>query len=139
MVRLTLRRSSARRAPISYTPPVNPPPPSTRAVFDRFLRRLGVFRDLSRPPGSSLTTFPMWTERYPRRPMRRLVALVIVGLFALTPAAHAITQSTLTASWDKRERRLGSYAGAYVVDLGSGRVLYSRNADKTLAPASNEK
>jgi serine-type D-Ala-D-Ala carboxypeptidase/endopeptidase (penicillin-binding protein 4) len=71
--------------------------------------------------------------------MRRLVALVIVGLFALPPAAHAITLSTLKASWDKRERRMGSYAGAYVVDLGSGRVLYSRNADKALAPASNEK
>jgi len=71
--------------------------------------------------------------------MRRLVALVIVGLFALPPVAHAITQSALTTSWDKRERRMGSYAGAYVVDLGSGRLLYSRNADKTLAPASNEK
>src|SRR4051812_15522564 len=139
MVRLTLRRSSARRAPISYTPPVNPPPPSTRAVLDRFLRRLGVFRDLSRAPGSSLTTFPMRCERYPRPPMRRLVALFIVGLFALPAGAHATTLSTLKASWDKRERRMGSHAGAYVVDLGTGRVLYSRNADRTLAPASNEK
>src|SRR5213076_93294 len=118
---------------------MKPPPPSTRAVFDRFLRRLGVFRGPSRPPGSSLTTFPMWCERYPRRAMRRFVALVIVGLFALPAAAHAITLSTLKASWDKRERRMGSHAGAYVVDLGTGRALYSRNADKTLAPASNEK
>jgi len=71
--------------------------------------------------------------------MRRLVALVIVGLFALPAAAHAIALSTMKASWDKRERRMGSHAGAYVADLGTGRVLYSRNADKTLAPASNEK
>jgi D-alanyl-D-alanine carboxypeptidase/D-alanyl-D-alanine-endopeptidase (penicillin-binding protein 4) len=34
---------------------------------------------------------------------------------------------------------MGSNAGAYVVDLGTGRVLYSRNADRVLAPASNEK
>src|SRR3954454_23924435 len=139
MVRLTLRRSSARRAPISYTPPVKPPPPSTSAVFDRFLRRLGVFRDRSRAPGSSLTTFPMRLERYPRPPMRRLVALVIVGLFALPAAAHAIAASTLKASWDKRERRMGSRAGAYVVDLSTNHVLYTRNAEQKLAPASNEK
>jgi D-alanyl-D-alanine carboxypeptidase/D-alanyl-D-alanine-endopeptidase (penicillin-binding protein 4) len=71
--------------------------------------------------------------------MRRLGALVIVGLLALPAAAHAITLSTLKTSWNKRERRMGSHAGAYVVDLGTGRVLYSRNADRTLAPASNEK
>jgi D-alanyl-D-alanine carboxypeptidase/D-alanyl-D-alanine-endopeptidase (penicillin-binding protein 4) len=71
--------------------------------------------------------------------MRRLVALVIVGLFALPAAAHAITLSSLKASWDKHERHMGAYAGAYAVDLGTGRVLYARNADRTLAPASNEK
>jgi serine-type D-Ala-D-Ala carboxypeptidase/endopeptidase (penicillin-binding protein 4) len=71
--------------------------------------------------------------------MRRLVAPVIVGLFALPAVAHAITLSTLKASWNKRERRMGSHAGAYAVDLGSGRVLYSRNANLRLAPASNEK
>ena len=71
--------------------------------------------------------------------MRRLVALLIVGVFAFPAGAHAITLSTLKASWDKRERRMGSHAGAYAVDLGSGRVLYSRNANLRLAPASNEK
>ena len=71
--------------------------------------------------------------------MRRLVALLIVGVFAFPTGAHAITLSTLKASWDKRERRMGSHAGAYAVDLGSGRVLYSRNANLRLAPASNEK
>src|SRR5437588_7686710 len=63
-VRLTDSRSSARSAPISYTPPVNPPPPSTSAVFDRAGRR----RDLevraaapgrSAPAVSSLTTLPI--------------------------------------------------------------------------------
>jgi hypothetical protein len=38
-VRLTLSRSSARSAPISYTAPVNPPPPSTSAVLESFARR----------------------------------------------------------------------------------------------------
>src|SRR4051812_28360582 len=53
MVRFTDSRSSARRAPISYTAPVKPPPPSTSAVFERARRR--------RLPAdvSSLTTFPM--------------------------------------------------------------------------------
>jgi D-alanyl-D-alanine carboxypeptidase/D-alanyl-D-alanine-endopeptidase (penicillin-binding protein 4) len=71
--------------------------------------------------------------------MRHLLGLVIVGLIALPPTAGAVTPSTLKASWNKRERRMGSHAGAYVVDLGSGRTLYSRNADLPLAPASNEK
>jgi D-alanyl-D-alanine carboxypeptidase/D-alanyl-D-alanine-endopeptidase (penicillin-binding protein 4) len=81
----------------------------------------------------------MFSERYSRRPMCRLIALVIAGLFALPAAAHAISGSTIKASWDKRERRMGSHAGAYVVDLGTGRTIYSRNADLALAPASNEK
>src|SRR5689334_7429124 len=81
----------------------------------------------------------MSSERYPRCPMRRLVALCIVGLLALPSAAGAITLSTLKAAWNKRERRMGSHAGAYVADLGSGQTLYSRNAELALAPASNEK
>lgn len=71
--------------------------------------------------------------------MRRLLALVIVGLLALPAVASAIDGATLKRSWDKRERRMGSRAGAYVVDLGTGRVLYSRHAELRLAPASNEK
>jgi serine-type D-Ala-D-Ala carboxypeptidase/endopeptidase (penicillin-binding protein 4) len=71
--------------------------------------------------------------------MRRLVALFIVGLLALPAVAGAISTSTIKRSWDKRERRMGSHAGAYVVDLGTGRVVYSRNANRALAPASNEK
>jgi serine-type D-Ala-D-Ala carboxypeptidase/endopeptidase (penicillin-binding protein 4) len=66
--------------------------------------------------------------------------LVIVAVLLVLPAgAGAIATSTIRASWDKRESRMGSHAGAYVVDLGTGRVIYSRNADRRLAPASNQK
>jgi serine-type D-Ala-D-Ala carboxypeptidase/endopeptidase (penicillin-binding protein 4) len=71
--------------------------------------------------------------------MRRLAALVILGLLALPAVASALDGSSLRRAWDKRERRMGSHAGAYVVDLGTGRVLYRRNAELPLAPASNEK
>src|SRR5437588_5098046 len=55
-VRLTDSRSSARSAPISYTPPVNPPPPSTSAAFDRRGRRWAAFFSVA---VSSLTTLPI--------------------------------------------------------------------------------
>jgi D-alanyl-D-alanine carboxypeptidase/D-alanyl-D-alanine-endopeptidase (penicillin-binding protein 4) len=71
--------------------------------------------------------------------MRRASVALLVALLALPAAAQAIDTSTLKASWDKRERKMGSHAGAYVVDLGTGQVLYARNADRVLAPASNEK
>src|SRR6266571_1337027 len=65
-VRLTVRRSSARSAPISYTPPVNPPPPRTSAVFERRLPLrvlLRVLLSLWLGPalgvGSSSTTSPI--------------------------------------------------------------------------------
>ena len=48
-VRFTASRSSARRAPISYTPPVNPPPPSTSAVLERRGRRRPACRSALRP------------------------------------------------------------------------------------------
>jgi D-alanyl-D-alanine carboxypeptidase/D-alanyl-D-alanine-endopeptidase (penicillin-binding protein 4) len=53
--------------------------------------------------------------------------------------ASALDGPALRRAWDRRERRMGSHAGAYVVDLGTGRVLYRRNAELMLAPASNEK
>src|SRR3954447_6018203 len=80
MVLLTASRSSARRAPISYTPPVKPPPPSTRAVLSRRGRRRRSNASLRPTPrgaidrccrplaleppaffrlGSSLTTLPI--------------------------------------------------------------------------------
>src|SRR5919108_2980335 len=67
-VRLTLRRSSARSAPISYTPPVKPPPPSTSAVRERRgLRRFGLATVLRSfwEGFSSRTTSPM-RDQYDR-------------------------------------------------------------------------
>src|SRR4051812_49210947 len=60
-VRFVASRSRARRAPISYTPPVTPPPPSTRAVRERRGRRRGVLPPLGfcLAGFSSLTTVPM--------------------------------------------------------------------------------
>jgi D-alanyl-D-alanine carboxypeptidase/D-alanyl-D-alanine-endopeptidase (penicillin-binding protein 4) len=71
--------------------------------------------------------------------MRRRIVLYLAVALALPATAHALDTSSLKKAWDKRERRMGSHAGAYVVDLGTRRVLYSRNADRPLAPASNEK
>src|ERR1700733_10900557 len=65
-VLFTASRSSARSAPISYTPPVKPPPPNTRAVLDRVRRRDPAVREPA--PGrsvaavSSLTTLPIPTR-----------------------------------------------------------------------------
>src|SRR5215813_8292352 len=59
-VRLTASRSNARSAPISYTPPVNPPPPRTRAVLSARPRRPLPLEPRGLPSGpSSWTTFPM--------------------------------------------------------------------------------
>src|SRR6476661_9838227 len=72
-VRLTVSRSSARRAPISYTPPVNPPPPSTSAVLDRGGRRGAVLPLAAvrlRRPSSRSTTLPIRGVYGPRLPHR---------------------------------------------------------------------
>src|SRR3954469_11724616 len=65
-VRFVASRSSARRAPISYTPPVTPPPPRTRAVRERRGRRRGVLPAVGffRAGFSSLTTVPMPRGEY---------------------------------------------------------------------------
>src|ERR1700733_14951744 len=63
-VRFTESRSSARSAPISYTPPGQPPPPSTSAVFERGWRRRApdpreVVPVRSAAAASRLTTLPI--------------------------------------------------------------------------------
>src|SRR4051794_20846890 len=66
-VRFTASRSRARRAPISYTPPVKPPPPRTSAVRERRGRRRFGFPALFRSfedGFSSRTTSPMGREYY---------------------------------------------------------------------------
>jgi D-alanyl-D-alanine carboxypeptidase/D-alanyl-D-alanine-endopeptidase (penicillin-binding protein 4) len=67
-----------------------------------------------------------------------LVALLALA-FAAAPAAHAVDRAGLRSTLAKLHNRLGSSAGAYVVDLGDGSVLYRHRETLALAPASNEK
>lgn len=53
--------------------------------------------------------------------------------------AHGLDVSTLRKKLAALSGQLGSHSGAYVRDLVTGRTLYSRKADATRAPASNEK
>jgi D-alanyl-D-alanine carboxypeptidase/D-alanyl-D-alanine-endopeptidase (penicillin-binding protein 4) len=59
-------------------------------------------------------------------------------LFA-APSARALDVDTLREKLAAQQRSLSSTSGAFVRDLVTGRTLYSRNADVTRAPASNEK
>jgi D-alanyl-D-alanine carboxypeptidase/D-alanyl-D-alanine-endopeptidase (penicillin-binding protein 4) len=73
---------------------------------------------------------------------RRLSLLALVALLALTvaaPAARAVDRVGLRATLTTLHHRLGPAAGAYVVDLTGGEVLYSHRENLALAPASNEK
>jgi serine-type D-Ala-D-Ala carboxypeptidase/endopeptidase (penicillin-binding protein 4) len=73
---------------------------------------------------------------------RRSVVLALASLLVLavwTPSAGAVTAGSLHALLTKLHARVGSAAGAYVVDEGSGAVLFSHRPELTLAPASNEK
>ena len=57
------------------------------------------------------------------------------------PAAKAARspQATLTANLNSTIRHTGAHSGAYVVDLDTGRALYSRSPDVPRLPASVEK
>lgn len=66
------------------------------------------------------------------------ICVLIAGFLAPT-AAHGLDVSTLRKKLAAQSRPLGSSSGAYVRDLVTGRTLYSRKADATRAPASNEK
>jgi D-alanyl-D-alanine carboxypeptidase/D-alanyl-D-alanine-endopeptidase (penicillin-binding protein 4) len=66
-----------------------------------------------------------------------LAAVALIGAGAATAQARNLTE--LRNKLKSESRKLGSASGAYVVDLGNGRELFKRNADKSLAPASNEK
>jgi D-alanyl-D-alanine carboxypeptidase/D-alanyl-D-alanine-endopeptidase (penicillin-binding protein 4) len=73
---------------------------------------------------------------------RRLSLLALVALLALVvfvPAARAVDRAGLRSTLTTLHNRLGPAAGAYVVDLASGEVLYSHRESLALAPASNEK
>ena len=74
-----------------------------------------------------------------RRPVlpAALVALVFV-LVGAAPAS-AVDRAGLRTTLAKLHARLGSSAGAYVVDLGTEQPLYAHRENLALAPASNEK
>lgn len=72
-----------------------------------------------------------------RTPLGLLLAACAALLLAAP--AYAVDARGLSTKLSRESGRLGANAGAYVVDLGSGRTLYSRNPDKRLVPASNQK
>ncbi len=73
----------------------------------------------------------------PRVPLTVLLCAAALG----GTAAPALAQDPagLQAALAPQARALGSQSGALVVDLGTGRRLYARNAARALVPASNEK
>ncbi|HWI72072.1 MAG TPA: D-alanyl-D-alanine carboxypeptidase/D-alanyl-D-alanine-endopeptidase [Baekduia sp.] len=76
-----------------------------------------------------------------RRRSAVLSALVALLLCALvSPAASlAVDRAGLHSTLNTLHNRLGGAAGAYVVDLSDGSVLYAHRDSLALAPASNEK
>src|SRR3954451_1857305 len=150
-VLLTASRSRARSAPISYTPPVNPPPPSTSAV--RLLRRRrcpwprGVFLPFVAEGFWSFTTLSMrvsrsfsqsahhlWDASSLNR-VRRIWPLAL--LLALVFAAPA--SASLRSSLKRSMKAAGAYSGAYVVDADSGTTLFSSKPTTPRVLASNTK
>jgi D-alanyl-D-alanine carboxypeptidase/D-alanyl-D-alanine-endopeptidase (penicillin-binding protein 4) len=75
-----------------------------------------------------------------RRRLPLLLALVaLLALAFAVPAAQAVDRAGLRSTLTTLHNRLGPDAGAYVVDMASGDVLYSHRDSLALAPASNEK
>jgi D-alanyl-D-alanine carboxypeptidase/D-alanyl-D-alanine-endopeptidase (penicillin-binding protein 4) len=75
-----------------------------------------------------------------RRRLLPLLALVVVLVIAVAaPAAQAVDRAGLRSTLAKLQPRMGSSAGAYVVDLTTGEPIYAHREDLALAPASNEK
>lgn len=69
-----------------------------------------------------------------------LAAALLAPAAGLAAApADARNLGELQAKLTKESRHLGAHSGAYVVDVGSGKELFARRADRRLAPASNEK
>lgn len=71
-----------------------------------------------------------------RTPFGLLVACI--ALLAAAPA-HALDRVALHTKLARETARLGAASGAHVVDLDAGTVLFSRQPDLALVPASNEK
>jgi serine-type D-Ala-D-Ala carboxypeptidase/endopeptidase (penicillin-binding protein 4) len=73
------------------------------------------------------------------RPRRILLLALAVSLLLFPTAAQAVSQAGLRSTLNTLHHRLGTSAGAYVVDLADGSVVYSHRPALALAPASNEK
>jgi D-alanyl-D-alanine carboxypeptidase/D-alanyl-D-alanine-endopeptidase (penicillin-binding protein 4) len=68
------------------------------------------------------------------------VSLLVLALLALVAAPAQAAGLTATKRVLNREMRAaGAYSGAYVVDMDTGRTLYSKRADVPRMPASVEK
>src|SRR6478672_7595827 len=64
-------------------------------------------------------------------------AVILVAIATNVPSASA--DAALRSALGAQLAPAGSRSGAHVVDLTTGRVLFSRRADRALTPASNEK
>ncbi len=74
-----------------------------------------------------------------RRRLSLLAFVALLALVALVPTARAVDRAGLRSTLTTLHNRLGPAAGAYVVDLATGEVLFSHRDSLALAPASNEK
>jgi serine-type D-Ala-D-Ala carboxypeptidase/endopeptidase (penicillin-binding protein 4) len=64
-------------------------------------------------------------------------AVILVAIATNVPSASA--DAALRSALGGQLAPAGSRSGAHVVDLSTGKVLFSRRADRALVPASNEK
>ncbi len=76
------------------------------------------------------------------RPARRLLGVLAAALVVVAAAAgpaHALDEPRLRAQLSTLHKKLGSRAGALVVDLATGRTIFQRRAGTAFSPASNQK
>ncbi|HMJ32837.1 MAG TPA: D-alanyl-D-alanine carboxypeptidase/D-alanyl-D-alanine-endopeptidase [Baekduia sp.] len=73
-----------------------------------------------------------------RRPFLLLALAALLALAVAAPA-QAVDRAGLRSTLAKLQPRMGTAAGAYVVDLTTGDPIYAHQEDRALTPASNEK
>ena len=72
-------------------------------------------------------------------PVALVTAIATTSVAAAARAPARAADAALRAALSGQLAPAGSRAGAHVVDLTSGQLLFSRRADRALTPASNEK
>lgn len=72
-------------------------------------------------------------------PRRLLGPVAALAVLAAPATAHAVDAERLSARLAQESARLGGVSGAHVVEVDTGRVLYTRKADVPRIPASNQK